>query len=130
MKVLWTISFFTLLIRLSAQQEAVSIFKDTRIVNSQSTEVERKGFMKFIISHRFGAFNDDFLYNFFGLDNANVRLGLDYGINDHITIGEEELLLKKPLMASSNGNLKTKPKNSLLRSLAYQVSSTERKETI
>lgn len=95
MKALWTISILLLFSRLGAQDEPISIFKDTRIVNSQSSEVERKGFLKFIISHRFGAFNDDFFYNFFGLDNANVRLGLDYGINDNITIGAGRTTIEK-----------------------------------
>ncbi len=62
-------------------------FKGTRIVNGQSNETPGKGVLQFMILHRFGAFSDDFFYNFFGLDNANVRIGLDYGINDRLNIG-------------------------------------------
>jgi hypothetical protein len=36
--------------------------------------------------HRFGKLNDG-AYNFFGLDNASIRLGLDYGITDRLAIG-------------------------------------------
>jgi opacity protein-like surface antigen len=36
--------------------------------------------------HRFGKINDG-AYNFFGLDNAVIRLGLDYGISDRLGIG-------------------------------------------
>lgn len=79
----------------SQAEEPIRTFKDTRVINGQSAEVERNGFMKFIISHRFGSFNDDFLYNFFGLDNATVRLGLDYGINDKLTIGAGRTTLDK-----------------------------------
>lgn len=63
-------------------------FKGTRIVNLQSSEITGAGTMQFIILHRFGAFNsNDFLYNFFGLDESLVRLSLDYSFNDYINIG-------------------------------------------
>ena len=39
------------------------------------------------MAHRFGSFNDDYLYNFFGLDNAQVRMQLDYGVTDRLNIG-------------------------------------------
>jgi len=75
--------------------EDVRIFKATRIINGPSVEVEKNGFMNFIISHRFGSFNDDYFHNFMGLDNATVRLGLDYGINDNLTIGAGRTTLDK-----------------------------------
>ena len=75
--------------------EDVRIFKATRIINGPSVEVEKNGFMNFIISHRFGSFNDDYFHNFMGLDNATVRLGLDYGINDKLTIGAGRTTLDK-----------------------------------
>lgn len=62
-------------------------FKGTRIVNLQSSEITGAGVMQFIVLHRFGAFNDDFLYNFFGLDESLVRLSLDYSFNDYINVG-------------------------------------------
>ena len=40
-----------------------------------------------MMAHRFGSFNDDYLYNFFGLDNAQVRMQLDYGVTDRLNIG-------------------------------------------
>ncbi|MBO0936502.1 hypothetical protein J2I47_08110 [Fibrella sp. HMF5335] len=43
--------------------------------------------MNFWISHRFGALNSGFINNFFGLDEARIRLGLEYGITDQFTIG-------------------------------------------
>jgi hypothetical protein len=62
-------------------------FKGTRIVNMQSSEIPSAGVMQFIFMHRFGALNDDFVYNFFGLDVASVRLSLDYSPTDWLNVG-------------------------------------------
>lgn len=62
-------------------------FKGTRIVNMQSPEIPGKGVMQFLFMHRFGAFNNDFFYNFLGLDNAFVRLSLDYSATDWLNFG-------------------------------------------
>ena len=78
---------FCLLTNLSAQDEQrVQVFKDTRIVNGHSTETNFKGEMTFIIQHRFGRVNTGG-YELFGLDNATMRMGLDYGITDKLDIG-------------------------------------------
>lgn len=62
-------------------------FKGTRIINGQSNEIAGAGVLQFVFQHRFGSLSDDFFYNFFGLDNADVRLSLDYSINDWLNIG-------------------------------------------
>ena len=61
-------------------------FKAGRIINGHSIETTEKGDLLFIIGHRFGTVNSGF-YNFFGLDDATTRLGLDYGITDRINAG-------------------------------------------
>ncbi|HUQ65792.1 MAG TPA: DUF5777 family beta-barrel protein [Flavitalea sp.] len=61
-------------------------FKATHLINSQTVESPAKNDLNFIIMHRFGKLNDG-AYNFFGLDNASIRLGLDYGITDKLGIG-------------------------------------------
>src|SRR5882757_4045450 len=61
-------------------------FKATHVVNMQTVESAAKGDLNFVIQHRFGQLNSGF-YNFFGLDNATLRLGLDYGITDRLDIG-------------------------------------------
>lgn len=79
-----------LLDMLDEEEETVyttATFKGTRIVNLQSSEITGPGVMQFTILHRFGAVNDDPLYNFFGLDISSVRLSLDYSFNDYINIG-------------------------------------------
>lgn len=53
-------------------------FKSTRVVLGQSVEAPVKGDLTFIISHRFGNIQGGF-YDFFGLDQAYNRLGLEYG---------------------------------------------------
>ena len=61
-------------------------FKATHIVNMQTVEGVAQGALSFVIQHRFGQLNSG-SYNFFGLDNATLRLGFDYGITDRFTVG-------------------------------------------
>jgi hypothetical protein len=63
-----------------------STFKSTRIVNGQSIENVGAGVLDFRISHRFGAISQGG-YNLFGLDQATMRIGLDYGIIPRLTVG-------------------------------------------
>jgi hypothetical protein len=62
-------------------------FKGTRLINGQTIETVGKNQLNFWISHRFGALNTGFIDNFFGLDEARIRLGLEYGISSQLTIG-------------------------------------------
>jgi opacity protein-like surface antigen len=61
-------------------------FKGTRIVNGHSIENKNDKELEFIIAHRFGRINTGF-YDLFGLDNANIRFALEYGLTDNLTIG-------------------------------------------
>jgi hypothetical protein len=62
-------------------------FKSTRVIMAHSMEMLRPGVLDFRILHRFGRVNGG-AYEFFGLDGpATVRLGLDYGITDNLTVG-------------------------------------------
>jgi hypothetical protein len=65
---------------------ATATFKGNRVINGQSPETVGKGVLSFIISHRFGKFNSG-AYNFFGLDQATIRLGFEYGITDRLEVG-------------------------------------------
>jgi len=64
----------------------VATFKSTRIINSHSIETPGKGVLQFVIEHRFGRINSGWR-EFFGLDNANIRLGFEYGINNWVSVG-------------------------------------------
>jgi hypothetical protein len=61
-------------------------FNGTTVLNLQSVEQPAKNVLEFMIMHRFGRVNEG-AYNFFGLDNATLRLGLSYGITNRLTIG-------------------------------------------
>lgn len=54
-------------------------FKTTRIVIGQSIELPPPGDMMFIITHHFGALNTGY-ENLYGLKEAYIRIGLDFGI--------------------------------------------------
>lgn len=70
----------------SKKQYVSATFKATRIINGHSIQNIGAGVLDFRISHRFGAISGG-LEEFFGLDGATTRLGLDYGINDWLMVG-------------------------------------------
>ncbi len=71
----------------SPKKETIAAtFKATRIINGSSVQSLGAGVLDFRISHRFGQLNQG-SQNFFGLDNATTRLGLDYGITKWLMIG-------------------------------------------
>lgn len=61
-------------------------FKTSRLINGHSIENTQKGVMDLKISHRFGTINGG-AYEFFGLDNASMRLGFDFGITPRLMVG-------------------------------------------
>lgn len=61
-------------------------FKALYIVNMKTIEAPAAGALNVEIQHRFGKLNDG-SYELFGLDNATLRLGLDYGISDRLAVG-------------------------------------------
>lgn len=61
-------------------------FKSSRVINGHSMEMIAKGNLDFRILHRFGLVNSG-AKNFFGLDQASMRMGFDYGISTNLTIG-------------------------------------------
>ncbi|MEZ4827726.1 MAG: DUF5777 family beta-barrel protein [Bacteroidia bacterium] len=65
---------------------AFATFKTVRVVNAHSIELPAAGVLQLIISHRFGRINDG-AYQFFGLDQANMRLGFEYGISRWLNVG-------------------------------------------
>ncbi len=72
----------------NGQSEVVyATFKGTQLINASTNETPGEGVLQFMMAHRFGSFNDDYLYNFFGLDNAQVRMQLDYGISNRLNVG-------------------------------------------
>ncbi|GEP88632.1 hypothetical protein SAMN05660909_01102 [Chitinophaga terrae (ex Kim and Jung 2007)] len=71
-----------------------SIFKATQIVNLPTVEQPGKKNLQFMIMHRFGKVNGG-AYELFGLDNATIRFGLDYGITNRLSVGVGRSSLNK-----------------------------------
>jgi len=65
---------------------AAYTFKSTRIINTHSIENVAAGVLDFRIMHRFGAINGGW-YELWGLDQAGMRMSLDYGVTPWLTVG-------------------------------------------
>jgi hypothetical protein len=65
---------------------ATAAFKTNRVINLHSLENTSGGVLDVKISHRFGMLNLG-LYDLFGLDQASIRIGADYGVSDRLAIG-------------------------------------------
>jgi hypothetical protein len=66
--------------------EIIQTFDGSRVVNGHAAKALSKGELEFLIMHRFGRINSG-AYNLFGLDQAFIRLGFEYGITDNMSIG-------------------------------------------
>lgn len=65
---------------------ATATFKTSRLINGHTIENAAAGVLDLKISHRFGMVNKGG-YELFGLDQATMRIGLDYGITDRLMVG-------------------------------------------
>ena len=85
------------------------LFRGTHIISGQSAETQRTGELDLFIAHRFGRLNSGF-YEWFGLDQASMRLGFDYGITDWLAVGvgrstagkEYDSFIKARILRQSN----------------------------
>ncbi len=73
----------------------LATFKASRLINGQTVETIAKQHLNFWISHRFGAINSGFIDNFLGLDEARIRLGLEYAITDRLLVGAGRSTIEK-----------------------------------
>ena len=81
----------------SATKEYVNnAFKSSRVINGHSMEMIAKGNMDFRILHRFGLVNSG-AKNFFGFDQASMRMGFDFGLGTNVTVGVGRSTLNKEL---------------------------------
>jgi hypothetical protein len=79
-------------------------FKSSRVLNGHSMEFIGKGELDVRILHRFGEINSG-PNNLFGLDQANMRMGFDYGVLNSLTIGAGRCNVGKEL----DGFIKFRP---------------------
>lgn len=70
----------------TAREVVTATFKSTHIINAQSVETPGRGTLAFLIQHRFGTLNSG-AYEFFGLDQAELRLSFEYGLSDRLAVG-------------------------------------------
>jgi opacity protein-like surface antigen len=70
----------------SSTEYTSATFKSTRIMNGHSVERMPEGQLDVRISHRFGELNTG-AYNLWGLDQANIHFGFEYGITNWVMIG-------------------------------------------
>ena len=75
-------------------------FKAMKIGNLQSTKVSEGGDMYMYVSHRFGTLKDG-ISTFFGLDNANTKIQLLYGIIDGFQVSLSRESLRKTYAGSA-----------------------------
>lgn len=75
---------------------ATNAFKSPRAINGHSMEMLLPGTMDFRILHRFGAVNDGY-YQLFGLDQASMRMGFDFGLTPNLMAGFGRSTNKKEL---------------------------------
>ena len=65
---------------------ATATFKANRVINGHSIELVKRNEFDLKISHRFGFINSG-AYDLFGLDQATMRIGGDYGLTDRVNFG-------------------------------------------
>jgi hypothetical protein len=94
-------------------RKVYATFKTVRIGNAQTIETVKKKHLDFRIAHRFGNIYDsnnsnpinETFQSYFGFDNAtDIRISLDYGLLDNLSIGIGRSKFNKLI----DGNLKWK----------------------
>lgn len=67
-------------------EKVYETFFGTRAINGHSIETPAKQSLSVILAHRFGRINQGF-FDMFGLDQASMRFGFEYGILDNLCVG-------------------------------------------
>ncbi len=62
------------------------ISQGPRLVNEQSATLTDRGKLLLFVQHRFGEIDGGF-YQLFGLDQATMRLGFEYGLGENLNVG-------------------------------------------
>lgn len=86
------------------KEHVTNAFKSSRVINGHSMEFIGKGVLDFRILHRFGRINQG-AGELFGMDQASMRMGFDYGLSKNLTIGAGRSTLRKEL----DGFIKFRP---------------------
>lgn len=95
-------------------------FKTLKIGNLQSTKIASKGEWYMFISHRFGTLKDG-ASTFFGLDNANTKLQMLYGLFEGVQVGLSRESVRKTFAGSVKMDLLKQSKDVLLNMVIYST---------
>tara|TARA_B100001094_G_scaffold226402_1_gene220836 strand:- start:508 stop:1395 length:888 start_codon:yes stop_codon:yes gene_type:complete len=103
-----TIAQEDLLLMLDENTETLTYatFKSKKIINLQSVEQSSKNELDFVISHRFGPLNSGYS-ELYGLDVGTMRMILDYGLTENISISLARSSSEKIIDASVKYRLLT-----------------------
>jgi len=72
-------------------------FKAMKVVNNQSTKLAGKGDLYLYVGHRFGAIKGG-IESLFGLDYANTKIEMLYGLLNEVQVGFSRESFKKPII--------------------------------
>jgi hypothetical protein len=115
----------------NTSQLITGTFKTTRLIDGHSVENTAKGVLDFKISHRFGPFSGG-PGEFFGFDEAKMRLGFDYGITNKLMVGIGrstdqgkvfDAFLKWKILRQSTGKVKMPVTANYVAGIALQSAS-------
>jgi hypothetical protein len=122
-------------------QYTEATFKTTRLIDGHTVETTQAGVLDLKVSHRFGKLNERF-YNMFGFDEASMRIGLDYGLTNRLTVGggrstfekQYDGFLKYRLLWQSEGKKNMPVSVTLLTSVMFETDTNalrnEKKDTV
>ena len=121
----------------SSTSYTTATFKSTRIINGHSIERMQAGQLDVRISHRFGSINSG-AYDLWGLDQAYMHLGMEYGITNWVMVGlgrgtyekAYDGFLKFSLLRQSKGDRNMPVSMSLFTSVAYRTLKFPITETV
>lgn len=95
-----------------------SAFKAIKIVNNQSTKQASEKELYLYVSHRFGSI-DEGINTLFGLDIANTKIELLYGLTNNLQIGFSRESFKKTYSLNAKYNITTQSSKLPINSSLY-----------
>ena len=95
-----------------------SVFKAIKIVNNQSTKQASEKELYLYVSHRFGSI-DEGINTLFGLDIANTKIELLYGLTNNLQIGFSRESFKKTYSLNAKYNITTQSSKLPINSSLY-----------
>ena len=81
-----TVSLDSMLNDNKGAEKVFGAFKSSRVIHGHSIEMIAAGDMDVRILHRFGPVSDG-IKEFFGLDQASMRMGFDFGLTPNLSVG-------------------------------------------